>query len=1105
MRLTLAGVVAEAVAGVAALLIVASPSVLAQATAPATQEAPVSRPAFPGAPNFRRSDVVLPPVPHEAQPEARPYPDYFAEALKHTQVKARDSGQLVQLRLPSGAPRPGIVVLPVQTQAFGLAPAMRAIIGAQLDHELASRRIEASRQTDLATADGPFARRLPDAAIDAFAREQAPSAMLALYLGHDGIDTAFVTLLLRDGSADKARERRVHRSVTLPTQVRPAIEAVHALLPVMLTELGLGTEANSRPQSSIQTCGADAWALSEVETEAPSAARACHALIVGTLLPPLSPPSNLHQANTDTPAKLAWLAEAWVQSRALGANTGTANAIETLAWEQLRLDKTPVRPTTEFLASSDPVVAPLAKMLTAQQRSAVMPVRSAGAAAQRFIAEAAQGLPPFVGGLFVERGNFSDVFHQVDLCVIERNMPGIMLRSACDPNGSAHGQRPTRASAAQVALHQHWRLASYYKDIRYYGKTLGQRSQLARHLNSLPSDIAAHPFVRQGRALAEIDQPSLGSMEDHVARVRAAVQAFVQSTADLQRYDTTLAGQSLSEHHRTSLSNVLSDQQVGQASDDESRLLLVLRFDRFTSSDIPAARRAAGLPAAFLASDPVRAVAYLSVAPNLPAATAPAAVAPPTSTQVPNVGAPQSMPPRQLFPAKPFSAEVRTDEELRASIAARPTDMKARVALAMQMLKQGTSIAQARAVIDDHPPNSRSEDRVTQSHVWSDPGHAFFFAGEIDSAKYYYQRVRGIGTGSESDLQAGARLLLLEGDMAGALAAAGERLRRYEGDYVRRDVAALSFMLGQPERAWAAVQPRLASASTMQLWTAALTGHRREQLDTPGVKDWLTSQGLRRARVQYQAAAPLYLHLHAVIDRLPGEEDIRLFRERDPNRLNEYLNDQWAASATLTRMALQNNFQNADFDPLRRALALSSSDSNKFLQPMFAWAAWHATANQDAELESIRMTQLNDNDFDRLLAKAMLLALDGKNALSQEFLRAARWQMSELGRGHDNVERPVPAPYQYALAGWLMWRKTGQEAYRAEVLRFVRSYQRVMPAWGWLYALEAQVETDPTARATALCRARYLDASSYFLSLAPSVTAAQAAGCRKAMWSSASR
>ena len=83
-------------------------------------------------------------------------------------------------------------------------------------------------------------------------------------------------------------------------------------------------------------------------------------------------------------------------------------------------------------------------------------------------------------------------------------------------------------------------------------------------------------------------------------------------------------------------------------------------------------------------------------------------------------------------------------------------------------------------------------------------------------------------------------------------------------------------------------------------------------------------------------------------------------------------------------------------------------------------------------------------------------------------------------------------------AGLLMYRKTGQDAYRQETLAFVRAQERVWPYYGWLYGMEALLETKESRRNAAACRTQYLDARSYFLSQAK-VRNLDAAKCRETL------
>jgi hypothetical protein len=127
----------------------------------------------------------IPRMPHEVNPRAWPQPDYFAEALKLTTFRPGDRESSLPGQAASRLASARFVVLPVQTQAFGFSPQFRAIVGADLDRQLETAGVDASRQTDVASAYGPFVRRLDEARIDEAAGAHPGQNVVVLYLGHD--------------------------------------------------------------------------------------------------------------------------------------------------------------------------------------------------------------------------------------------------------------------------------------------------------------------------------------------------------------------------------------------------------------------------------------------------------------------------------------------------------------------------------------------------------------------------------------------------------------------------------------------------------------------------------------------------------------------------------------------------------------------------------------------------------------------------------------------------------------------------------------------------------------------------------------------------------
>lgn len=1040
--------------------------------------AAATAPRAPVAPPLR--GVELPPVPHELNPTARPYPEYVAEALKLTGLTPDERFRSIRLRHASAAALRHLV-LPVQTQAFGFAPGFGALVAAELDHALVRHQVLANRQTDVLDAAGPFARRLDEPALQELAKAYPAAALLGLYIGHDGADKAFISLEIREGT----RRRVAHRELPLSERPRDALAAMAALLPALLNELGFAAAAASPTPAAAETaCPAGTWALGAAPARA-GPLLACHAIALGGLLPEFDE-RRTHFPPTITPAKLAWLATAWVEASRWPAGGPTAAAIQDLAWAQLRLDGA-AGSERALVASADPVVRPLARMLSARQRSATAPTSSVRQETERLVEEAALGLADFTRAVFIERGNAEDGFRRVDLCGLERRLPGTMPSSRCRAMAEAGAAAPGTASPAQTLLFQEWRLAAAHKDIHHYGYALGRPDRLAEVLGALPQDVARHPFIRQQRFITELaERTAAGDFKSYLERVKAQATSFVQATADVQRSDAALAGYSISAHSWVQNTNVLSDPLITKLTDDEFRVLQVLEFDRFVSKVFPPKRRLAGDRAPFLAKGSAREASWQPYLRRpLAAASAASGVAPPAP------------PVRGLFrwTGGGMDSPAPTEAELREAIDRDNTDIDARLALAMRLLKQGRPEAEARRVIDEQPADQRSDQRISESHLWAKPGHAYFFAGDLDTARHYYRRVRDIGSGSSSDLHARARLQQIDGNFQASFEANGDRLRRYDSDYTRRDVAGLLFMAGTKDQAWPLLLPRLNTAATFQLWNGVLVGHRLEGTSLQGIVDWATQHGLNQAQIRFEDSVSKYLHLHAIVDRVPSAADAALLRGSGQR---DYRSQRWATSAELAQMALRNDV--AGFGQARRHLELSDPASNRFMQPLFTWVAWHATGGKEPELAAVREAELGGGNFEALLSKSMLLALEGRLDDSLAFLRAARWQMSELGLGSDNVERPIPSGYSYALAAWLMFSKTRHEPYRAEALRFARAHQVIFPYASWAYGLEALLESNEKPRALAICRAAHLDPASHFLKLAREKAGARAPACKGAPW-----
>ncbi len=1057
---------------VSAVLLAAS--ALSQPTAPPPGWTPPPSPLAMG---------PAPALPHELRADAWPQPDYFQEALKLTSRVPGERFAEPRLRLAAARGRPDYVVLPVQTQAFGFSPAFRAQVGAELDVLLERRSLSASRQTDIVDAYGPTVRRLSAPALEELQRSSG-SKLIGLYLGHDGAETAFLTVSVQDATGRQV----AHRSFALADDADQAARAVVQRLPELLRELKLGSESAVALPGGRAGCDASAWQLGDGERQDSALQRACAALAVGTLMPDFDF-SGMPGATQSTDSRLAWLSRARAWASQVQPPNESSQAIVHLAGAQID-SSVKLPPGVAALSSADdPVISRVARLVAlAQLRSA--PVQSPREAMRRQADRVADGLPPLAAAAVRALAEFADSFGEVDPCEFERAYPGGMLSPSCRQLIGTQARPPARAATRpETLVFQEWRLASWFHDVNKQAHALGNIDRARAFTAGLPSDVASHPFMRRLLVVAGLREKPTGNYDDLLRNTRQTMGDIVETMVDLQRNDGWVAGYSLTEHGFVKNSNVTSDPQVIALRDDDARLLGVLKYDRFVGPFEKPFRRKAGEGAFFLRPDR----SMLNFEFSLARMAGWAAAAPPSSGPAPAYVPP---PPPPLFGAAQTGGARRTPEEMAASLASQPNDLSLRVELAFARLRRGAPLAEATALIAAQPENHRADARIGLSHDWGEPAHGFFFAGETEAALKAYDKVDQIGTGSSSHLQAIARSAQLRGRFDDALEAHQRRIRRYESDYARRDVATMLFMKRQPQAAWDLLLPRAPMTGTFQLWVGMMAGHRIEGMDAAGAGQWLRAQGLGKVQLGYVDVATLYPHLLAVVDRVPSAADVSLLSRPAAGQL--YVARHWALSALLLRTAMLGGDEESVRQQARAAVKEARAEQVRFMLPAYAWVAWRATQGRDDVLQAVRGYDF-DADFEGLLAKAIVLGLDGRTEESLRYFTAARFDLGGVGRSAPISEQPIPVAYQLALAGQMLHQQTGHEGYRRETLRLATAYQTVFPFMAWPYALEALLEKDPRRRQLAGCRAQFLDPKSHFLQRAavPGVTAA---ACKPALW-----
>ncbi|MBV8659085.1 MAG: hypothetical protein JO142_14765 [Burkholderiales bacterium] len=1025
---------------------------------------------------------VLDPLPHELHPDDWPQPDYFSEALKLTRFQPGERSRA--LKLAAGLD-PDVLVLPVQMEAFGWAPAFTAILGARLDHELATRAIDANRQTDLFDAEGPYVRRFTKAEIAAFAAAHARSKVLALYVGRDAAGKDFVTLtLLRDGHL-----LRVHRSFVELPQVSAALDAFSANFPAMLDELGLVAGKAKPPTESLRRCDASDWALVDLKPGATRAARACRALVVGTLLPEFEWETTDY-SRPKTADKLPWLAEAWVEADALMPDS--SSAMRAVAWSQFELTQSYDAVSTA-IDVDDPVVRALARGLWARTRTKRMPMASRDVAQEDYAAAASTGLPPFAHAAFTERAAFQQQFRRVDLCSLEMELPALRTPVDCTERQAPARRQP--ATRAERALLEAWRIAGAYKDLYIEGEARAIPERRRAVLDSMPTRIAAHPLIRMERFRSEHFNEATGSFEALVKRAKAATADFVQTTADVQRWNSILSNNTVRYDDWTSNEALRGDPAIWAVAMDEERLTAVLSLDGFKSREFPPFMRATHANLNLLSAGPLVNPGARQAPPVRPAIVA-------SSPQGAN---PRPAISRPVFRPDPFAnmwiPDWKDQKQIELAVKDDPEDLLALTDLAVLRLKTGQSVVQVRALIDAMPSDKRAGSAIGESHRWASPAHAFFFAGELEAAGFYYSKVARTGTYSSSDLQARVRLRLLAGDIPGALKASQERLDRYQDDFARRDIAGYEFMRGHPDRAWAALAPRLPMSDQSEFWAGVMVGQRMQGMSARSARDWIVKSSYGHARIGGVDILTFHALRFMIDDRVPSADDIALLAElraQQPDGPPPGAIADLQALALLKQLATAPRVAPEDVQAVRDLL-VDPSDwrTRSALKPLYAWAAWQASGGKDSSLTSLRAAKLTQ-DFDSLLAKGVLLGLDKQHDEALRYLRAARYDLvNTIGSLRRDARS---APYSAAFVAWLLYGQTHDARYRDEALLLARAHERTFPFLAWPYALDASLSPDGPARTTAACRAAFLDRGSLFLSASGLRPDPHGKSCRNALW-----
>lgn len=413
----------------------------------------------------------------------------------------------------------------------------------------------------------------------------------------------------------------------------------------------------------------------------------------------------------------------------------------------------------------------------------------------------------------------------------------------------------------------------------------------------------------------------------------------------------------------------------------------------------------------------------------------------------------------------------------------------------------------------------RSKNPVSTARAAYEMGSFFYSTGDFERAIPLYKIAISQESGAASEMSASMRLLLLEGNLEGAMASSLECAQRYNDGIAYRDYLSMLHAAKRSRDAWAGFDSLIRVLQQPEIWESALVGHHMEGSSEAQVNDWIKQRGLEKIG-NHASFAAMYLAWFGTIDRIPSkglaqeiesidrptwqfddgqrsvvrpDEDGRAMRVLGPaGVVTPYgvYSMGWSSDPKKHRVRPQlGYFMEAyraiklhDYRGAKQVLAEAaelydmSNIQSSYMLPYYALAS-AKTGNDVAEVTRIlsRFSAANQT-FDSELAIAVLKGAAGKNSEALAALRLARYHRL------NNNERTLISQYTYGEFCEILYELTNDPRIRAEGLQWAKARERVEPWQSWSYALEADLATDPSDRARAIAMTHYLDPRSLRLS-----------------------
>ncbi|MCP3873650.1 MAG: hypothetical protein GY699_10910 [Desulfobacteraceae bacterium] len=424
-------------------------------------------------------------------------------------------------------------------------------------------------------------------------------------------------------------------------------------------------------------------------------------------------------------------------------------------------------------------------------------------------------------------------------------------------------------------------------------------------------------------------------------------------------------------------------------------------------------------------------------------------------------------------------------------------------------VKQGKYKA-AKDLFIKYPPFTQENPKtntVQLSNESYDAGSLFFWQGEYDMARIFYEISADLSTGSGASLSSQIRLSLMAKDFITASRYAMRAAKRYNNEYRYQEYMSLLHIQGLSDNAWPLFDSLIGRFSAPEIWTSSFIGHRINNTSDDELIKWIKD---KRKLTNQSNFFPLDFGMVLLTDRVPNISFAKAMGELEMNSLSHVKEEQKNMTVILptastgdygpllswkeAKKLSKETFQFKKYQYMVEAyMYLKQKKYKKSYQAfkkyslimvtpfvygeMIPYLTFSAIKSENSHvLKNILNLDVVSDDFDQLLSHAVLKGLNKKYDESLDLFNKAFYNIPLK-------EKRFFFPwYQIVeLMEW-MYLDTGEKRYIEQAMEWSKQYQTIQPMFAWAYAFEAKYTQDPEKQIIALAYAQYLDRDSFWIS-----------------------